>query len=110
MFNHIYGLFATLGLFQWCYHTPLGFDWLQPTLTMTTKVLRDNNFLVMGNGSCRIGNAQPRVGDKICLLRGCTPPIIWRRCEGDDAWIVVGEAYLEGSLDHLLRETPSFFC
>lgn len=53
----------------------------------------------------RVGWAHPRSrkGDEICLLEGCSVPVILRaRAEGD--FVLVGDAYVEAVMDGELVE------
>jgi hypothetical protein len=48
-------------------------------------------------GFIGLAHAQSRVGDCICLLSGCTIPVILRRCEG--GFTIVGAGYVQGIMD-----------
>jgi hypothetical protein len=37
-------------------------------------------------------------GDFVCVLRGCSVPVILRRTSGDH-YVFVGEAYVHGTMD-----------
>jgi hypothetical protein len=48
-------------------------------------------------GYVGLGHAQAKVGDTVCLLSGCSVPVILRLCDG--GYRVVGEAYIHGIMD-----------
>jgi hypothetical protein len=48
----------------------------------------------IGTGPCRV-----RKGDRICVLLGCSIPLILRPREGQPSYQVVGECYLHGFMD-----------
>ncbi|CAG8955960.1 hypothetical protein HYFRA_00008814 [Hymenoscyphus fraxineus] len=54
-------------------------------------------FMITKKGYVGIAHAQGQMGDSIVLLRGCTMPMILRKCDG--GWRVVGEAYVHGIMN-----------
>ncbi|KAG0645235.1 Heterokaryon incompatibility protein [Hyphodiscus hymeniophilus] len=48
-------------------------------------------------GYIGLAHNQSQVGDSICLLQGCTVPMILRPCEG--GYTVVGESYVHGIME-----------
>jgi hypothetical protein len=48
-------------------------------------------------GYVGLGHAQAKVGDTVCLLSGCSVPVILRLCDG--GYKVVVEAYVHGIMD-----------
>lgn len=40
-----------------------------------------------------------RVGDKVCVLFGCSVPVILRKIRSEKAYRFVGERYLSGFMD-----------
>ena len=38
-------------------------------------------------------------GDSVCVLYGCSVPVLLRRCDDSDSFVFVGECYLDGYMD-----------
>jgi hypothetical protein len=57
----------------------------------------------IGMGPCRV-----RKGDGICVLLGCSIPLILQPRQGQPSYQVVGECYLHGFMDgEVLKELES---
>lgn len=54
-------------------------------------------FLITANGYLGLGHAQAKAGDEICLLSGCSVPVLLRPLEG--GYLMVGEAYIHGIMN-----------
>ncbi|KAH8896064.1 HET-domain-containing protein [Thozetella sp. PMI_491] len=50
---------------------------------------------------------QARPGDLICIVFGCSTPLVIRPCLGDDAFLVIGEAYVQGLMEGQALERDS---
>jgi hypothetical protein len=72
------------------------------TDSMARRLITTNEGHI-GMGPCRV-----RKGDRICVLLGCSIPLILRPCEGQSSYQVVGECYLHGFMDgEVLKELES---
>jgi hypothetical protein len=58
----------------------------------------DRRFMVLNNGCIGLAPIRARQGDVVCLLLGCSVPVLLR--EGDDGKVTfVGEGYVQGFMD-----------
>jgi hypothetical protein len=72
------------------------------TVSMARRLITTNEGHI-GMGPCRV-----RKGDRICVLLGCSIPLILRLREGQPSYQVVGECYLHGFMDgEVLKELES---
>ncbi|KAK8087691.1 hypothetical protein PG997_002652 [Apiospora hydei] len=68
------------------------------------RILLDHvnrKFCVTSSG--RMGSAAPQAqtGDRICLLSGMTVPVVLRRVDGGESWVLIGDAYLSGPVNNV---------
>ena len=54
-------------------------------------------FTITRGGYMGLAHYQTEVGDSICLLQGCSVPMLLRKCEG--GYRVIGEAYVHGMMN-----------
>jgi hypothetical protein len=58
-------------------------------------------FVSKANRWIGLAPTDARVGDLICILYGCSVPVILRpqTVDGRDVWILIGECYVHGLMD-----------
>ncbi|KAF9693789.1 hypothetical protein EKO04_008129 [Ascochyta lentis] len=47
-------------------------------------------------------------GDSVCVLYGCSVPVLLRRCDDSDSFVFVGECYLDGYMDGSALDKKEF--
>ncbi|KAK8913203.1 hypothetical protein VCV18_011675 [Metarhizium anisopliae] len=52
-----------------------------------------------GNRLLGLGPAKAQIGDTICILHGCSVPVILRQLETQDVWEIVGECFVYSLMD-----------
>jgi len=51
--------------------------------------------------------AETQLHDSLCLIYGCSVPVVMRRTEKGDRWLLVGECYIHGIMNgELLEKEP----
>ncbi|KAH6669233.1 heterokaryon incompatibility protein-domain-containing protein [Halenospora varia] len=63
----------------------------------TSQMSTNRRLFVTDNGYIGLGPVKMRKGDQICILYGCSVPIVLRKASGGVT--LVGEAYLHGLMD-----------
>lgn len=55
-----------------------------------------------------LGPRETRAGDFICILHGCSVPVVLRRTDGLDEWRLVGECFVYGLMDGEAMDIKAF--
>ncbi|KLU92757.1 hypothetical protein MAPG_11659 [Magnaporthiopsis poae ATCC 64411] len=67
--------------------------------TIATTVCFNRSFFTTAAGQMGIGPLGVRPGDTVSVILGGGVPFILRKYEGNDAWALIGEAYVTGYMD-----------
>ncbi|KAK7908441.1 hypothetical protein PG985_015744 [Apiospora marii] len=71
-----------------------------------TVVRMSLRLMISYNGRIGMVPEKAMKGDLVCILYGCSVPVILRDMAGDDGFSVVGECFLDGGMDgSILKET-----
>ena len=74
-------------------------------MDLATGYAAGRKLITTAKGYLGLGTSLARKGDAICILRGCSMPVILRpvvdgtRCEDATRWTLVGECYVHGIMD-----------
>lgn len=69
---------------------------IPPTFIQRIKASVARTFVPTEKRYMGLVSGQVKVGDQIWLLKGSKVPIVLRKCENNETWIVIGDAYIHG--------------
>lgn len=84
-----------------------GSDFQEQILTSMLVMASGPRWFAMTGKSMGFVPAGTEPGDAVCILAGCTVPVVLRKrtCESDQDWFLVGECYIEGLMEgEFMRE------
>ncbi|RDW58486.1 hypothetical protein BP5796_12416 [Coleophoma crateriformis] len=77
-----------------------GYSFVVEFLRRVQSVIWNRKFLVTKDNRIGLAPMAAREGDVICILYGCTVPVVLRPSDGSRThWSVIGECYLHGMMD-----------
>jgi hypothetical protein len=76
----------------------LGLEQNQDSWTRVHTVMMDRRLVVTAKGYFGLASKNAMQGDVVCILLGCTVPVILRPT-GDGTYWLVGESYIHGFME-----------